>query len=153
MADAPPVSTDASSEDLGTRLEALGRSLAQREAAHREGLEQARERAEQLRDQVSRVLERFNRAAAAAGAPHLQVEVSPVRVDDKHVRSVEFELERGRHKAIVLAKSKGEVTLVGPFRTGKVEGPCLSFPFDAEEELSQALAGFLERFVEEAATP
>jgi len=66
---------------------------------------------------------------------------------------VEFELRRGRHRAIVTAKSRGEVTLVGPFRAGKVEGPCKSFPLEAQEELHLALGEFLEQFVEEAATP
>ncbi len=42
---------------------------------------------------------------------------------------------------------------MGPFRTGKAEGPCLSFPFDAEAELEKALGDFLEQFLEEAATP
>jgi hypothetical protein len=46
-----------------------------------------------------------------------------VRTDDKHLRSVEFELSRGRYRAIVTAKSRGDVTFVGPFRTGKTEGP------------------------------
>ncbi len=50
-------------------------------------------------------------------------------------------------------KSRGDVTLVGPFRSGKVEGPCKSFPFDAERELGEALPAFLESFLEEAATP
>jgi len=46
------------------------------------------------------------------------------------------------------------VPLVGPFRAGKPEGPCRSLPFDAPvEELDAALAEFLERVVEEAATP
>jgi hypothetical protein len=45
------------------------------------------------------------------------------------------------------------VTLVGPFRTGKPEGPCKTFPWDAREELDAALGDFLERFLEEAATP
>ena len=76
-----------------------------------------------------------------------------MRVDDKHLRAVEFDLVRGRHKAIVTAKSRGEITLVGPFRIGKEEGPCLSFPFDAKDEIRSALASFLERFLEEAATP
>ena len=142
-----------SSTDLSRRLEALGRSLGEREAAHRDGLEQARAEVEKLRARVADAIESFHQGAAGAGASHLRIEVSPVRVDDKHLRSVEFELERGRHRAIVVAKSKGEVTLVGPYRTGKVEGPCLSFPFESEEELESVLAGFLERFVEEAATP
>ena len=147
MADTPR------SGDLGSRLEGLGRSLGEREAGHREGLEQARVQAEKLRALVADAMERFQAAAAAAGAPHLRIEVGAVRIDDKHLRSVEFELQRGCHTAIVTAKSRGEVTLVGPFRVGKVEGPCLSFPFDAEDEVASALAGFLERFVEEAATP
>jgi hypothetical protein len=50
-------------------------------------------------------------------------------------------------------KSRGEVTLVGPFRDGKTEGPCKSFPFDAESELHDALGDFLEAFLEDAATP
>ena len=42
---------------------------------------------------------------------------------------------------------------MGPFHIGKPEGPCRSFPFDARHEIEQALSGFLERFLEEAATP
>jgi hypothetical protein len=66
---------------------------------------------------------------------------------------VQFDLRRGRHVALVTVKSGGEVTLVGPFRTGKTEGPWLSFPVDAETELRAALGDFLERFLDEAATP
>ncbi|HEX5066774.1 MAG TPA: hypothetical protein VFY49_11720 [Myxococcota bacterium] len=139
--------------DLGARLAALGQRLGEREASHAPGLDEARRQAETLRAQVAGALERFHAAASSAGAPHLRVALGDVRVDDKHVRAVEFDLVRGRHKAIVTAKSKGEVTLVGPFRAGKDEGPCLSFPFGARDELSRALASFLERFLEEAATP
>jgi len=149
----PPAPETAASLDLGTHLESLGRSLGEREAVHREGLEQARAEAEKLRARVAEALERFHSSVAAAGASHLRIEVSPVRLDDKHLRAVEFELQRGRHRALIIAKSRGEITLVGPFRLGKVEGPCLSFPFDAEQELAGALAGFLQAFVEEAATP
>jgi hypothetical protein len=141
------------SDDLTARLEALGRSLGEREAGHREALEAARACAAELRGRVVEALERFHAAAAAAGAPHLRIEVGEIRVDDKHLRAVEFDVQRGRYKAIVTAKSRGEVTLVGPFRIGKVEGPCLSFPFEARAELGRALPDFLARFVEEAATP
>ena len=144
---------DAATPSLGDRLEALGRSLGEREAAHRDALQSARSCAAGLRDQVASALDRFHAASQKAGAPHLRVEVGEIRTDDKHLRAVEFELSRGRHRAIVTAKSRGEVTLVGPFRTGKVEGPCRSFPFEAREELQGALGEFLERFVEEAATP
>lgn len=138
---------------LEERLAALGRSLGEREAAHREGLDRARACAESLRAEVGRALEGFHRAAAEAGAPHLKVEVTPLRLDDKHVRAIEFELRRGRHRAILTAKSRGDLTLVGPFRDGRTEGPCKSFPFDARDEIQRALAGFLESFLEEAATP
>jgi hypothetical protein len=139
--------------DLGERLEALGRAVGAREFAHREGLGRARQCAEELRREVAGALERFHDAAARAGAPHLRVELSALRTDDKHLRSVEFDLSRGRYRAIVTAKSRGDVTLVGPFRTGKTEGPCRSFPIDARDEVLEALGSFLEQFLEEAATP
>ena len=141
------------SRSLGDRLASLGRGLGEREAPHAEGLERARACAESLHEQVAAALAAFHGAAANAGAPHLQIELSPVRIDAKHLRSVEFELARGRHRAIVTAKSRGDVTLVGPFRSGKIEGPCKSFPIDAVDEVQGALAGFLESFLEEAATP
>jgi hypothetical protein len=138
---------------LTARLTTLGRALGEREAEHAAGLERARKCVDELRAEVAAALDAFHRAAAAAGAPQLQIELSPVRIDDKHVRSVEFELSRGRYRAIVTAKSRGDVTFVGPFRSGKTEGPCKSFPIDAREEVSGALASFLESFLEEAATP
>ncbi len=138
---------------LTARLATMGRALGEREAEHGEGLERARKCVEELRSEVAAALEAFHRAAAAAGAPHLHVELSPVRIDDKHLRSVEFELWRGRYRAIVTAKSRGDITFVGPFRSGKTEGPCKSFPIDARDEVSGALVSFLESFLEEAATP
>lgn len=138
---------------LRERLAALGRELAEREAAHREGLAAARARAALLRAEVADALEGFREGVAAAGAPHLEVRLGELRLDDKHVRAVEFDLSRGRHRAIVTVKARGEVTLVGPFHAGKTEGPCKSFPFVAEDEIRKALGDFLERFLAEAATP
>jgi hypothetical protein len=138
---------------LATRFAELGRALGEREAEHADGLERARACAESLRSDVAAALESFHREVAAAGASHLRVDLSEVRVDDKHLRSMEFELRRGRHRAIVTAKSRGDLTLVGPFRDGKTEGPCKSFPIDARDEIQGALAVFLESFLEEAATP
>jgi len=142
-----------SNSDWTARLEALGRELGEREAEHGASLERARGFAEKLRGQVASALERFHSAAAGAGAPHLRVELSPIQVDAKHLRAIEFNLVRGRHKAVVVAKARGDVTLVGPFHVGKNEGPCKTFPMDAEVELQQALGEFLARFVEEAAAP
>jgi hypothetical protein len=146
----PPALPEA---DLGTRLAALGRLLGEREADHGEALARARAMAEQIRGQVAAALERFHDAVSDAGAPHLRVVLGDIHLDDKHLRAVEFDLTRGRYKAIVVAKSRGEITLVGPFKVGKAEGPCLSFPFDAREEIQRALGAFLERFLQEAATP
>jgi hypothetical protein len=146
MSQSPPA-------DLSERLEALGRELGAREAGHRDDLARARACAEKLRGRVEDGLARFQRAAAAAGAPHLGAAVSETRVDDKHVRAVQFDLARGRYRAIVTVKARGEVTLVGPFHGGKAEGPCRTFPIESEAEIEEALASFLERFLEEAATP
>jgi hypothetical protein len=152
MPSSPPSPRD-TSKDLAERLEALGRELGAREAPFRDDLTRARGVAERLRDRVAEALGRFHRAAAAAGAPQLEAIVSDTRADDKHLRAVQFDMARGRYRAIVTVKARGEVTLVGPFRAGKDEGPCRTFPIESESEIDAALAGFLERFLEEAATP
>jgi len=150
MNDPPPTNTRA---DLAARLENLGSALGAREAAHSRDLAEARRHVELLRAWVEEALERFHAAATRAGAPYLQIDLSEVRTDDKHLRAVEFNLTRGRHKAVITAKSRGEVALVGPFSTGKTEGPCKSFSFDATDEISAALGDFLEAFLDRAATP
>jgi hypothetical protein len=138
---------------LQERLARLGSSVGEREAAHAESLGAARSQAEALHRVVADGVDAWSRAVTTAGAPYLTVELSEPRRDDKHIRAVELSLSRGRHRAIVTVKSRGEVTLVGPFRDGKTEGPCKSFPFDAESELHDALGDFLEAFLEDAATP
>jgi hypothetical protein len=136
---------------LRDRLKALGATLAEREAEHAAALDAARRKAVSLRAEVAAALEGWQEAVA--GTPQLAVRIGEVRPDDKHIRAVEFDLTRGRHRAIVTVKSRGDVTLVGPFHAGKTEGPCKSFPFDAEAEIRKALGDFLERFLEDAAAP
>jgi hypothetical protein len=136
---------------LEERLEELGRRLAERESKHAEALEQARDFATRLHGTVEGALGRFH--TAAADVSHLKVELSAPRIDDKHLHAVEFELARGRHKAIVTVKSQGEITFVGPFRSGKTEGPCRSFPLDAADDIQAALGDFLVDFLEAAAAP
>lgn len=141
-------------DPLRERLAVAGRALGAREAPHRSALGEARARCGELHGRVRGALEAFHAAASAAGASHLALEVSEPRLDEKHVRAVEFELRRGRHVGLVIAKASREITLVGPFRAGKQEAPCRSLSFDAPgEEIDAALASFLERLVEEAATP
>jgi hypothetical protein len=137
---------------LSDRIEALARDVVEREARHAAAVADAHATAERLHEIVDSAIDRFN-AVVRESVPYLEVHVTPVRTDDKHLHAVEFDLERGRHRAVVTAKSKGEVTLVGPFRSGKNEGPCRSFPFEPQQELEAALAEFLERFLEEAAAP
>lgn len=139
--------------ELDDRFERLGRLFGEREFAHADEIARARAYIERLHFAVAAALGDFDRAARAAGASHLEIELSEIRTDDKHLRAVEFDLVRGRHRAIVTAKSRGEVTLVGPFHKGKTEGPCRTFPFDAGSELRDAIADFLEEFLEAAATP
>lgn len=162
MSEAPPSEPSGGSDSapdsaralaLGDRFESLGRSLGAREHPHAEGIARARAQIERLHAAVSAALVDFDRGARSAGVSHLEIELSEIRTDDKHLRAVEFELVRGRHCAIVTAKSRGEVTLVGPFQKGKNEGPCRSFPFDAGPELRDAVASFLEEFLDVAATP
>jgi hypothetical protein len=138
---------------LRERMDALGRELAARESEHTAGLASATQSALALHDQVSEALEAFHAAAQEAGAPQLAVVVSPVRVDDKHLRAVQFDLRRGRHAAIVTVKTRGEVVLVGPFQQGKDEGPCRRFPVTAEREIETGLGDFLTAFLNQAATP
>ena len=138
--------------NLNERLEAIARDVAKREAPHAEAIASARETATKLHGQVDTAMKRFNETLGES-VPELQVDVSVPRIDDKHVHAIEFDVARGRHRAVVTVKSKGEVTLVGPFHKGKKEGPCRSFPVDAQEDIADALGDFLERFLEEATSP
>jgi hypothetical protein len=147
MSESPPPDSPI---DLGDRFERLGQALREREAEHAGDLAGARACAARVHAAVAKAIADFN---AAAALPQLAVELGEIRADDKHVRAVEFDIVRGRHRAIITAKSRGDVTLVGPFHRGKTEGPCRSFPFDAGSELQAALADFLEQFLEAAAHP
>ena len=138
--------------NLNERTEAIAHEVAKRESTHLEPIARARRKAEELHGQVDSAIGRFN-ATLAESVPYLQVEVSPPRIDDKHLHAVEFDLERGRHRAVITVKSKGEVTLVGPFREGKKEGPCRSFPVDADADIADALSDFLAAFLEAASSP
>ena len=134
-------------------MAAAGRALGARESTHRAALEVARRDCRVWHERVRAAVDVFHAEASATGASHVRLEVGEPRLDEKHVRAMEFEIRRGRHVGIVVVKAKGEVTLVGPFRTGKTEGPCRSLPRDAESDIEAALGEFLERFVEEATAP
>lgn len=138
---------------LAERLEELGQALGEREASHGEAMQIAWARARELHESIGQALNGFASAAAKAGSDHLTATLGTPHLDDKHVRAVEFDVSRGRTRAIITVKSRGEVTLVGPFRAGKTEGPCRSFPIDADPEIESALEDFLAGFLEEAFAP
>ena len=142
-----------STSPLSERLARLGKALGEREAEHRDAIAEAWRQAQLLRSEVAGALDAFSAAAAHAGAPQLAIRLGDTHTDDKHLRSVEFDLVRGRSRAIVTVKSRGEVTLVGPFHAGKTEGPCKTFPYGADDEIRAALGDFLEKFLAEAANP
>jgi len=142
-----------SESTLFDRMARLGTALGEREAVHRDAISEAWRRAGTLRLEVGAALDAFAKAAAHAGAAQLAVQLGDVRTDDKHLRSVQFDMARGRSRAVVTVKSRGEITLVGPFHAGKAEGPCKSFPYGADDELRAALGDFLEKFLAEAANP
>jgi hypothetical protein len=139
------------SHSIEQRLKSLGHRLVEREGAEAPHREEANRVASRLHGRVERALAAYHEAVSSVSS--LRVSLSEPRLDDKHLHAIEFDLERGRHRAIITVKQRGEVTLVGPFRQGKSEGPCRSFPFAAEAEIEQALGDFLCRFVEAAVAP
>lgn len=138
---------------LADQLEEIGRRLGARESARAEQFEQIHRRSSVLHERVRDGLEGFYRGCRDAGAPHLAVELSQPRIDDKHLHSVQFDLTRGRHRMIVTVKSKGKVTLVGPFKVGKEEGPCKSFAVDDDRAIDEGLSLLLSEFLEFAFVP
>ena len=122
------------SEDARARFEGLARELAERDAELSPGLEEARVCAQALRARAREALAEFRQAAERGGALHLaRVEVGPVEPDEKHIDAVQVRVKRGRWEIVCVAKSRGEVTLVGPYRQGKEENPCKSYAFKAPE--------------------
>lgn len=143
--------------DLEARLAERGRALAEREDEHAAALSRAHRLADVLHAEVARGLEAYHRVTQRA--PQLAVELGDVAHDAKHLHAFEFDVRRGRHRAIVVVKSRGEVTLVGPFHMGKDEGPCRRIPVtDTDpsrptDDLMAALGDLLESFLEEATAP
>ncbi len=137
---------------LNERLEKLGQVLAERERDLSSDMDRAFGYAHKLHDRLASALDVFH-AQVMEDAPQLALTLSEVEVDEKHLHSVQFQLERGRHRAVFIVKSRGEVTFVGPFRAGKTEGPCRSFSFNSADEIEKALEDFVVAFVDQAATP
>ncbi|MFP8873286.1 MAG: hypothetical protein VCB42_01850 [Myxococcota bacterium] len=138
---------------LDERMNEAGRRLGEREAPHADPLEKAAAHARALHAKVRKALVQFHDAASRSGAAHLRVALGEPALDAKHVRAFQFDVSRGRTRAIVVVKSRGEVTLVGPFHAGKPEKPCRTLSLDSEGGIEEAIGDLLERFLEEATQP
>jgi hypothetical protein len=128
--------------ELAEELAALDPDLPQR-------LTRAREAARTLRDSACDAVEAFRKRANELGASHLaDVSVSPVEPDQKHVDALQFRISRGRLEllCVAIARGEGKLRVVGPFKSGKTEGPCaeasLSGP-EGESLVEERLAALL----------
>jgi hypothetical protein len=134
------------------KFEALAEDLARQHGDLPRWLASARAGAEALRGQADACVEAFRRRAAALGAEQLgSVSVSRVQADEKHVDCVQFSVERGRSRLLCVAIAQaqgGKVRLVGPFKQGKVEGPCGDYPLrgpEVEQALEQRMLDLLRQ--------
>jgi len=137
--------------DTGT-FEALAEDLARQHGDLPRWRASARAAAEELRGRAQVCVEAFVRRAQALGAEQLvSVSVSEVGPDQKHVDCVQFSVERGRSILLCVAIGNaegGKMRLVGPFKHGKVEGPCSDFPLrgaELEQGLEQRMLDLLRQ--------
>jgi hypothetical protein len=115
------------------RFEELAGELGARDRDLAEPLRVARAELDRLRQSACEHVAAFVAAVQRAGAPHLaQVSVGPVEPDEKHVDCWQFKVQRGRWEIVCVAKPRGVVTLVGPYRSGKPEHPCRDYPLPSE---------------------
>ena len=132
------------------RFEKLASELATRDRDLPLAITEARVAAVELRERAEAAVEAFRQTARKEGADHLaDIRVGPVEPDEKHVDCVQFRVWRGRFEIICVAKAEGAVRLVGPFRRGKSEKPCLDQP-PRGEAVERALEELLEKLIREA---
>jgi hypothetical protein len=121
------------------RFASLAEDLARVQGGLSGRLGEVRAAAEALRGQAFECVEAFCRRARELGAHQLEhVVVSDVGPDEKHVDCVQFSVSRGRAMLLCVAiagetEGAGKVRLVGPFKRGKIEGPCGDFPLRGPE--------------------
>jgi len=121
-------------EESFAALRSLARELAGRDQDLPDALAEARAAAERLRVHAVRAVEAFSDEARERGVEHLaQIEVGAVEPDEKHVDAVQLRLRRGRWEIVCVAKARGQMTLVGPYRRYKSEKPCLDLPLEGPE--------------------
>ena len=68
---------------------------------------------------------------------------------EKHVDCLQFRVQRGRWELVCVAKPRGAVTLVGPFKRFGSERPCEDQPLPSEAA-EQALQARLLELIRQA---
>jgi hypothetical protein len=115
-------------------LRELARELASRDSGIGDSLATAHAAAVRLRERALAAVEAFRDEAASRDATHLaRVEVTGVEPDAKHVDAWQLHVRRGRWEIACIAKARGDITLVGPYKRGKPENPCREVPLDGPE--------------------
>ncbi len=134
------------------RFEQLAVELAGNQPDLSKRLSELREGAETLRELAHASVQAFKRRACELGAePLARLDVSPVSPDEKHVDCLQFKLVRGRWElaCVIMAKEKGRVRLVGPFKRGQSENPCSDHGLQGPE-VEAALQDRIESLIREA---
>jgi len=107
------------------RIRQLAESLAVRDRNVGQTLVKIRESFDALRRRAELSVEAFRSTVCELGAEHLShVAIGPVEPDEKHVDCLQFKVQRGRWEIVCVAKPRGTVVFVGPYRAGKPERPC-----------------------------
>jgi hypothetical protein len=132
------------------RFVRLAKELAERDRDLAAQIEEARKGAARLRDVIAEAVEAFRGEVRDRGSAHLaNVTVGPVEPDGKHVDCVQVRVQRGRSEALVVAKAEGKVTLVGPYKRGKPEKPCVDYPL-VGAEVERGAEDLVEKLIREA---
>jgi hypothetical protein len=130
-------------EELAGELSARDRGLA-------EALRRSCQHLTALRDCAADHVAAFVAAARRGGGAHLvDLCVGLVEPDEKRVDSLQFKVQRGRWEIVCVAKPRGVVTLVGPYRRGKPEHPCQEHPLPGDKAQA-ALVDLLLQLIREA---
>jgi len=116
------------------RFEALAQTLAERDRSLASAILAVEPALEVLRERAARAVAVFVNVALEHRVPHLtHLSVGPVEPDEKHIDCLQFKVRRGRWEIVCVGKPRGVVTLVGPYRSGKQEGPCSEHPLHGNE--------------------
>lgn len=129
-------------------IDRVARELARRYRGTSAARDRAQTIARRMRDLAVGLVDRFARIVREEGAPHLDlIHVGEVEPDDKSVRAFQVRLERGRFRALIVSKDRGEVMLVGPFKASGAQEPCQAIRLDEADLTGTAADDAVENLV------